>query len=283
MKEDFYVGWKPNAPGIVVGFIKIYLLALVVLVIAIGATTALKQKKFSTATFEFGKFTTVKGIYASSPVPHLLVPDKGDYVMIPLVGYGKRGAEGVMRELQQEKKTSFENKKLELKGTLLYGDGKILMQVDKNDDPLISIAAAARSLSSNEEDKGEVTLAGEILDPKCYFGVMKPGEGKAHKDCAIRCILGGMPPVLRVTNERGEKNYVLLTGNGNINEAVKDFVATPSEVSGRLKKYNNWLVLEVNKIDAVRYRERKVDETLAANYIVSCGKNSLCANGCGIK
>ena len=44
-------------------------------------------------------------------------------------------------------------------------------------------------------------VKGEIVDPKCFFGVMKPGEGKPHKDCAIRCILGGIPPVLKVTDE----------------------------------------------------------------------------------
>ena len=38
-----------------------------------------------------------------------------------------------------------------------------------------------------------VTLKGEIIDPKCYLGAMKPGGGKTHKACAMRCIAGGIP------------------------------------------------------------------------------------------
>lgn len=45
------------------------------------------------------------------------------------------------------------------------------------------------------EDLGEATYAGEILDSKCWFGAMQPGQGKAHKSCAALCIRGGLPPV----------------------------------------------------------------------------------------
>ncbi|MBD0298061.1 MAG: hypothetical protein ICV84_23175 [Flavisolibacter sp.] len=273
-EADFYIGWMPQAPGTFKNFLRKYLLALLFFVIAMGAVLALKQKKFSTAQFEFGKLTNVKGVYVSSPVPHLLIPDKNDYVMIPLVGYGKHGAEGVMQELQQEKNVSLENKELELKGTLLYGDGKILMQIDKNDDPLVSVTNTARSLSFNNVEKGEVTLTGEIIDPKCYFGVMKPGQGKPHKDCAIRCILGGIPPVLKITNDKGEKTYVLLkSSSGNINQQVKDFVATNTEISGHLKQYNNWLILDVNKIGSVATVKPMSENALAANCVSSCCKN----------
>ena len=194
-KEEFYIGWMGKAPASIARFVKKYLLLLLPVIVALGALLAMNQKKFSKANFEFGKTTVVKGIYVSSPVPYLLVPDQNDYVVVPLVGYGKHGAEGVMRELEVEKKDPLNGKETSLKGTLLYGDGKILMQVDKNDDPLVNVSNITNKLPSIETDKGEVNLKGEIIDPKCYFGVMKPGEGKVHKDCAIRCILGGIPPV----------------------------------------------------------------------------------------
>lgn len=249
-KEEFYVGWMEKAPSSIAQFVKKYLLFLLLVVVTLSVLLAMNQKKFSKANFEFGKTTVVKGIYASSPVPHLLVPDQNDYVVVPLVGYGKHGAEGVMRELEVEKKNSLNGKQISLEGTLLYGDGKILMQVDKNDNPLVSVSNSSNKLHAIETDKGEVNLTGEIIDPKCYFGVMKPGEGKVHKDCAIRCILGGIPPVLKITNDKGDNSYVLLTGE-NINERVKDFVATPSRVSGHLKKYNDWEILEVSSIGGV--------------------------------
>jgi hypothetical protein len=250
-KQEFYIGWMGKAPATIAGFIKKYLLFLLVTIVVLGSLLAMNQKKFSKANFEFGKTTVVKGIYVASPVPHLLVRDQNDYVVVPLVGYGKHGAVGVMNALEVERKDLLNGKEIRLKGTLLYGDGKILMQVDKNDDPLVTVARTTHRLPVIENDEGEVNLVGEIIDPKCYFGVMKPGEGKVHKDCAIRCILGGIPPVLKITNDKGENSYVLLTGD-NINERVKDFVATPSQVSGHLKKYNDWEILEVRSIDNIR-------------------------------
>ena len=43
-----------------------------------------------------------------------------------------------------------------------------------------------------------VMLRGEIVDSKCYLGVMNPGEGTVHRDCAARCLSGGLPPMLVV-------------------------------------------------------------------------------------
>lgn len=45
-----------------------------------------------------------------------------------------------------------------------------------------------------------MTLEDEIIDPKCYFGVI-PGKGKIHRSCAIRCISDGIPPVLATTDK----------------------------------------------------------------------------------
>lgn len=251
LNEDFYIGWMQNAPSSFARFARKYLLLLFFIVVTLGFLLAMNQKKFSRSNFEFGKTTVVKGIYFSSPVPHLLVADQNDYVMIPLVGYGKHGAEGVMEELGAQYKSSLSGKQISVRGTLLYGDGKVLMQIDKHDDPLMNVSNEAGTLPVIETDEGEVSLTGEIIDPKCYFGVMKPGEGKVHKDCAIRCILGGIPPVLKMVNGKGANAYILLSGK-NINDRVKDFVATPSEITGHLKKYNDWEILEVNTINGAR-------------------------------
>ena len=38
-------------------------------------------------------------------------------------------------------------------------------------------------------------MAGEICDGKCETGAMRPGNGIAHRACAILCLAGGVPPV----------------------------------------------------------------------------------------
>ncbi|MES1218019.1 MAG: hypothetical protein ABUT20_21105, partial [Bacteroidota bacterium] len=114
----------------------------------------------------------------------------------------------------------------------------------------------------------------EIVDPKCFFGVMKPGQGKPHKDCAIRCILGGIPPVLKVADEKGNQNYYLVVGPSGerINEAVKDFVAEPVTITAKVVKYDDWVVLYVNQKGIARYSY--LQEHFGDN-LASCGATCM--------
>src|ERR1700759_3265111 len=231
----FYIGWMSAAPKLFSRFIQKYLLIILPLIILLAGILALSQKKFGTGSFEFGQLTEVTGIYFSQPVPCIKVVSGKDiwgnlsYITIPLVGYGKHGAVGIMGDIEKDKNISLNEKTLTMKGTLLYNDGKTIFQVNKNDSPVthVSSASVASELLPVKKDLGVFKIKGEIIDPKCYFGVMKPGEGKVHRDCAIRCILGGIPPMLAVTNDRGESNYYILVGpNGEpMNQAVQDFVA----------------------------------------------------------
>ena len=246
----------------------------------VGLLLASFQKKFATSGFEFGESTEIKGIYFNTPVPMLKVVNGKDiwgnasYLTIPLVGYGKNGAETAIMELEKEKNASFNNKELILKGTLLYSDGKTLMQISKEENPVVAVGAEAdASLSPQHKDLGVQKIKGEIIDPKCYFGVMKPGEGKAHRDCAIRCLLGGIPPVFKVMNERGEKNYYIIVGpNGEkMNEAVQDFVAEPVELEARVVQQDDWVILYVKDKGIKRVSAIRLYKT--ENQIASCVSN----------
>ena len=247
--NEFYIGWMPEAPGSYRATLRKGLHFLIVLVVLIAAVITLKQKPFSTANFEFGKPTVVEGVYRSVPTPHLLVSYQKDMFMVPLVGYGKHGANGTMKALEDEIKTSLEGKEIKLRGTLLYGDGKVFMQIEPDGHPLIGAVQPSSLVTAPPSDGTDTSLEGEVIDPKCFFGVMKPGEGKAHKDCAIRCLSGGIPPVLKISNKKGGNNYVLITRKqGDVFEKVKDFVAVPSILKGHLTAYHNWQVLELSTI-----------------------------------
>lgn len=257
MKNDeFYIGWIPEAPKGFAKHVRKVVIALIILVIAAGIILALQQRKFSTSSFEFGQLTEVKGIYQQFPVPSLKVMTERDafghtsYITMPFVGYGKFGAEGVIAELEKEKNISLDKKEVKFKGTLLYSDGKTLLQVDKNDDPLIDVAETdTKNISPAIKELGAVQLTGEILDPKCYFGVMKPGQGKPHRDCATRCIAGGMSPVLYVRNEKGEADYYLILDEDGkkMNNELKDHIAEPVSLQARAVQYDDWIVLYTNK------------------------------------
>jgi hypothetical protein len=260
-QQDFYIGWMSKAPKSFAKHIKRVLLILFPVALIVAYLLSTSQKKFSTANFEFGKLTEVKGIYYNTPVPMLKVFDKNNLsITIPLVGYGKHGAETAIMELEKEKGVSLNGKEVTLKGTLIYGDGKTLLQVDKNNDPIVNIGAESMA-QLQQKDLGTQTIRGEIVDPKCYFGVMKPGEGKVHRDCAIRCILGGIPPVLHVQNEKGESNYYFIVGpNGEkINEVLQDIVAEPVSIKARVVQQDDWIILYTSKekIKRISYAQLK--------------------------
>lgn len=244
-----YVGWMQNMPTNIARFMRKYVIVLVTTVLLIAVVLAANQREFSKANFEFGKTTTIDGVYHSQPVPHLVVRDGQKELMVLLVGYGKHGASGVMKTIADANKLSLEGKRVELKGTLLYGDGKILMQVDGNERPLTKLYKETPVEHAQPFQGEHVTLKGEIIDPKCFFGVMKPGEGKVHKECAIRCIAGGIPPVLKITTPSGLIDYVILVNeNGSINKQVLSFIAKPVTIRGSLSRHHNWHILNVQEI-----------------------------------
>jgi hypothetical protein len=274
-EAEFYIGWQSKAPSSFSKHIKNVLFVLFPLAAVIGLLLAFNQKKFSTAGFEFGTLTEVKGVYYNTPVPILKITDRNNIsVSVPLVGYGKHGAEGIIKALEKEKNISLNRKIVTLRGTLLYSDGKLLMQIDEHDAPLVKIENISTTEQSIQQ-LGTIAVKGEVIDPKCYFGVMKPGEGKVHKDCAIRCILGGIPPVLKVMNEKGEANFYLIAGlNGEkMNEAVKDFVAEPVEIHARAVQTDDWIVLYTETSDIRSISKR--DVLLPQLHTITCTSKCL--------
>ena len=88
-------------------------------------------------------------------------------------------------------------------------------------------------------EMGSIEVQGEIDDHKCFFGVMKPGFGKVHLSCAVRCIAGGIPAILTTNPLPGEKaEYYFLTGIGgkSINNDLLKYVGMPVSIRGVLRK-----------------------------------------------
>src|SRR4030095_6015081 len=103
---------------------------------------------------------------------------------------------------------------------------------------------------------GKQTFVGEIVDSKCYLGVMNPGALTPHRACAIRCISGGIPPVLLVRQEDGSATYLLLvSADGKpVNQHVLDIIAEPVEITGEVERQGDLLIL---RADPATYRHAK--------------------------
>ena len=86
---------------------------------------------------------------------------------------------------------------------------------------------------------------------KCFFGAMNPGQSAPHRACAIRCISGGIPPVLLVRLPNGTATYFLLvSANGKpVNRQVLDFVAEPVQITGEVERQGGLLILRADPAD----------------------------------
>jgi hypothetical protein len=276
-KEDFYIGWQNSAPPGFVKHIRKVLAALLLLIASLAIILGLYQQKFDSGNFEFGKITGVKGVYSNSPVPLLKIPGEkdisGNYstITIPLIGFGKFGAQTVMENLEKKAGSSLQDKEIILRGTLLYNDGKLLMQVEEKDNFNLRMTnKPIRERKQVKENSFITELKGEVVDPKCFFGVMKPGEGKVHKDCAIRCILGGIPPLLRVRDQYGNSSYYIIAGKQGepINEQLKSFIAEPVSITARVVIQDDWKILLTEPTD-IHYISRR-ELVYSGSETISC-------------
>jgi hypothetical protein len=249
--DEFYVGYLPEAPKNTSSFVKKVIAITGAIICIVGFFLALYQRKFSESTFEYGINSTVAGYYFEKPVPHLAVPlgtnADGKEVLqnVVLVGFGKSGAMNVMAGIQRNEGESLTGAKIELQGLLIYDKGKALLQVTEEDNKNIKFLRGATRASQTFDNASTHAVTGEIVDPKCYFGVMKPGEGKGHRSCAIRCIAGGIPAVLHDTSN--DENFLLVN---ELREPLNDYVASivgdQVTVTGKEIAWNDWKILEVN-------------------------------------
>lgn len=245
--DEFFVGYLPEGPAKTMSFLRWVTVLLGLGITTVGILLAINQREFSLSNFEYGKYTTLEGYVFKLPIPHLKIAMGFDslgsvnYKTLLLVGSGKMGADKSLSAFE-DTLGKLEGELLKLEGELIYGDGKSLLQISS--DRLPTIEASAGSISSTMKSLGVVSVQGEIVDPKCYFGVMKPGEGKPHRSCAIRCIAGGIPPVFHVTGT--SDYYILLDENSQpVNTQVLDLVSDPITLTGETFSFDNWKILQV--------------------------------------
>jgi hypothetical protein len=242
--NEFYVGYLPKAPEALGRRTKITIAVLFVLAVAGALLFAISQRTVSTpATFEFGQERTFEGTLVASPYPALLIArpvapvDQPHYTYYSLVAPGKHGADSVV--------AGYAGKAVRLRGTLIYRDDLTMIELDPSS---IVVLTTTPSALPEIQDWGQFTLVGEIVDSKCNFGVMNPGRGKVHKDCAVRCLSGGIPPAFITNDFQGHPATLFLTANGGKplpKEAFLSHVAQPLQLRGAVRKAGNELFLEI--------------------------------------
>ena len=257
--DDFYIGWQdPPPPGV-----RRTLMSATRLLLAVAAGVAVllasMQGPLRGGRFEFGVEREIEGVVSEHPAPSLRVARPGRVEgldeSVPvvsrwlLVAQGKHGA--------QELVAGLDGRHVRARGSLVFRDGQTLLELSDRPQDLDPVAASVLSIAppgtSATLPLGRVTLQGEIVDSKCSFGVMVPGEGRAHRACAIRCLSGGIPPVFRVRTEDGGALCLLLVGRDGraLNQEILDRVAEPLTITGEVERHDDLLVLRAEPAEFV--------------------------------
>ena len=255
--NDFYIGYLPKAPEGLARFLRRVIAALGVLAISIALLLVMKQMRFANSIFEYGKVRGFEGTIATAPYPSLLVERPGmagpqsKYSRYLLVAPGKHGADELV--------AGFDGKKVRVQGQLIYREGGTMVEITPGSiTPLDTVLADREST----RDLGAVTVTGEIVDSKCYLGVMNPGQGKVHRDCAARCLSGGVPPLFVTSN--GVDQFLLVDQEGHAlgHDALHEFVAEPITIRGELlqRGESRLLMINANALTHVASRIQKAAE-----------------------
>lgn len=226
--SEFFAGYLPTPPGLA-RFVRRVIAVLGLLAVTVALLLVRGQEPFASSAFEFGKVRTFEGIVSAYPYPTLLVsrPGASDattiYSQYLLVAAGKHGASDMVGNL--------DSRPVRLQGQLIYRTGGTMIEINPG---AITATGPAIDLDRRIQNLGTVTLSGEIVDSKCYLGVMNPGQGKVHRDCAARCLSGGVPPLFIDSRDGSQFLLVGLDGTALRPDELREYVAEPVTVSGHL-------------------------------------------------
>lgn len=219
MSDEFYIGYEtavpPRSRRLVFGSVA----AAIAVASVLAATIVASQRAFADSRFDFGARTEFSGTIVADPYPTLVT----ETTSFGLVAAGKHGADELVR--------AYAGQAVTLRGALIRRNGWSLIEVVPGTIEANGRAAAA--LRRDPRPQGSRTLVGEIVDGKCYLGVMNPGEGTAHRDCAAVCIRGGLPPMFATTLDGESILMTMTTRDGRaIGPAVAPLAGRRVVVSG---------------------------------------------------
>lgn len=174
--------------------------------LAVALTMA--QAPFANGQFDYGVDRLYRGRLVRDPFPILVTPEAA----WPLVGAGKWSADRQLGGAEGE---------VELRATAIYRGVDRMLEVQS-----VRVAGSKGAANTGATQGQPVTLHGEVVDSKCYLGVMKPGAGVTHRACAARCLHGGVPPALAT----GDGRLVWLKSERNLSEFAGVHVVVEGDV-----------------------------------------------------
>jgi hypothetical protein len=244
-RDEFFVGYLPTPPGL-----RRFLLGAVAIILVISAATAIliaaRQRDPGSGSWDLSGDVQLSGILVREPYPML---QTGDGRMVLLVGEGKHSV--------MDRVGDASGRAVTLQGHLIQRNDWTMLELNDSPQTLQAIDPEIRATLPVSPTPGETrTFRGQIVDPKCFLGAMKPGEGKTHKACATLCLRGGIPPALVVDGSGDTAAYYLLVDSagkpivGDALERILPYVGDAVQLSGTPQQLGNLRLLRLD-VDSI--------------------------------
>ncbi len=245
-RDEFFIGYAPPLPARLSTFITRVVTVGASGVALAAAAIAAGHVGLEGGTFEFGRARASTGTIVTQPYPALVEdadPAGGSGADRPwrlLVGGGKHGADALVRGLDGARVT--------LEGTRIERSGMTMLEVRAGSIVRAGDASPRVPVAEGVIGGGAVTLRGEIVDSKCFLGVMTPGDGRTHSACASLCLRGGIPPALLVRDRVGHSALYLLENEtgASLSAAAADVAGEPVTVRGVIGQRGLWRILRTD-------------------------------------
>ena len=242
--DEFFIGYAPPMPPRLARYVSRVVIGLACGALVWAITVGVGHVPLEGGTFEFGHPQRFAGTLVERPYP-AVQPDDAENTAMPwplLVAPGKHGADALVRGL--------EGRHVTLAGTRVRRGAHTMIEVDPAsliaDTGSASTATAAVIQARSFQP---VKVRGEIVDSKCFLGVMVPGSGKTHMDCASLCLRGGIPPALYVQDRAGQSALLLVTGVSGepIGARALQVAGQAINMTGTIEQQGGWLVLRTDR------------------------------------
>lgn len=250
--DNFYIGWQDKIPAKTKSTNRRFIFLVFGIMFITTVVYVMSQKGFPASSYEFGNITEHEGYIFLEPTPVLVsIDDQGIRHSNVLIGYGKFGADSDLIQWQESNGKLLQGKYVKVRGTLVSFAGEELIELTEMASS-IELLDENRILDRVSQTKGALILEGEIVDPKCFFGAMKPGEGKIHRSCAIRCLSGGIPPMFAAAD--GTFHILLLQKDTPVS-SLFEMVAQQIKIEGEVEIIDGKSYITLNQKSLTNSRQ----------------------------
>lgn len=177
-EDDFFVGWAAKPPVLDRRF---FIGSGIVGLAAAGwlaSVLATKQDAVGPGTWDQGTILTWRGKITSDPYPMLRTRDTDGTIKTALLGCMGKCAVRPRIDAMGTQTVEVQGSAIRRGAHLMIAtqdDGSWISQAEADEPGDIDLAFPAAKRF------GTIDLKGMIVDSKCWFGAMRPSEGKVHK------------------------------------------------------------------------------------------------------